>query len=413
MLSTKKLRRAWGALCIRYPAFQIFRSKNKLGALILSTYLGLLIFAILWWLSIPQTHLNMKDKTGISDGLVTTLIEIAALFIFGTIILLWKIIASSENSRIKSHITDIPHDLTITIPPQTSINLKFNSSIHYQLHPILETCYRWVEFDRDEYFLVEAGSLDIPKLSVNSITIDHKLNSIELNLSSSSFYDIFYTHYAPDLPLSSQSASEIKGPTATLRTLFDSSLSKFYKKEISQFVIKSKINCSELLPNPLGISGIVILSTELDHFILLRKRGSHEIAAQNTLEWSFAGLVEATSWIHDTDINFNDFVNTELQDEVIEKITALSKREYQTYPIGMVFNSLYLYQPEIFATVHYENLTNQDIVKINKDCGKSFLIIPVKELEKTFGKHKLKNLCLPGLNLLKKAFPNFFLSRED
>lgn len=411
MFSYKKLTRAWGVICIRYPIFQIFNN-NKLSKYIIVGYLILICYAILWGFGIPQKTLNLSDTAGMTAGLFTTLIEISALLILGISTLLWKVIASSENTRISNINAEIPDSLIVKIKPYASVKLKFDSTKHYNLPPILEACYRWVEFDRDEYFLVEAGSLDIPKISVNSFKINTQLNTVQINLGSSSFYDIFYTHYSPDLSLSGQSTSEQNKSLTTLRSLLDHSLSRFYNEQTNISNEEKKINCSQFLPNPLGLSGIVLLSTDTETLVLLRKRGSHEIAAKNKLEWSFAGLIEATFWIHNKEINFTDFVNVELQDEVTTKIKSLASRTADVYPIGIVFNKLYLYQPEIFATVHYNNLTKTEMSDIRKECRNYFVISSIHDLEKTFATHDVKNLCTPGLKLLQAAYPDFFITLE-
>ncbi|MEN6622862.1 MAG: hypothetical protein ABFD50_15090, partial [Smithella sp.] len=108
-------------------------------------------------------------------------------------------------------------------------------------------------------------------------------------------------------------------------------------------------------------------------------------------------------------------VSIEFVDEVFCSFPEL--KEYRAdppYPIGLVFNRFYLFQPEIFVVVHYNNVDNSLIEQIkNKKIksGTTFHLVKVTELEQTFesyydknpNKNRLKVLCMPGLKLLRYA----------
>lgn len=406
MLS-KKLKRAWGAVRIRYPIFQAINAHRALFIAIGAAFALALMYSVLWAFSIPQDALEITAFTGIPDNLFSTVIEVAILLSLGIGLLLWKTIATSDNVRINNNNSEIPDSLIFPVNPISSVEIYFDCRKHYHPPPILEACLRWVEFDRDEFYLVEAGSLDIPKLSLNTITVDSNLNKVKLELGSASFFDIFYTHYSPDLVLSSQSANESDSPT-TLRTLFGKSIFQHYVAQAGNGS-EETIHCSSLLPNPLGVSGIVLLVAGSSTFVLLRKRGSHEIAAKNRLEWSFAGLVEAVDWVHESKIDFEKFAKSELDDEVISKVPALNRYNPKIEPLGFVFNPLYLYQPEVFVAVKFA-VKDEEIDDLRHKLDGSFLVVSVNQLLPVFDEYELKNLCLPGLKLLALAYPTLLSS---
>lgn len=413
MLS-RKLNRAWGAIRIRYPIFQAISAHRILFFAIGTAFAAALLYSVIWAFSIPQNLLEIAPFTGIPDNLFSTVIEVAVLLGIGISLLLWKTIAASDNARIDNKHFEIPDSLIFPVNPTSSVEMIFDCRKHYSMPPILETFLRWAEFDREEFYLVEAGPLDIPKLSLHEITFDSSSNRLKLTLGSSSFYDIFYTHYSPDLVVSSQSARENNKP-ATLRTLFGKSIFHYYATQISgksHAPSKIKIRCSSLLPNPLGISGIVLLTAGNSTFTLLRKRSSHEIAAKNRLEWSFSGLVEAVDWIHDSKVDFDKFVKLELDDEVISKAPALKRYHPKIEPLGFAFNPLYLYQPEIFVAAEYI-VKEEDINDLMRELDGLFVVVSVDQLSDTFNKYEVKNLCRPGLKLLDLAYPELCLSAKE
>lgn len=409
-MTSRKLVRAWGAIRIRYPIFQTIRSHRALFVLFTGIFALALLYAVLWAYEIPQQILGFKHAppTGIPDNLFSAIIEISVLLALGIGLLLWKTISSSENTRIDNTNVEIPDELIMPIGKNTTIEMSFDTSKHYSSPPILDACLRWSEFDHEELFLVEAGSLDIPKLTLLCATFDSISQKLCLELGSTSFYDVFCTHYTPDIVLSNQSMNAKRHDPKSLRALFGASIFNYYQHQIKQWQNNKTLNCSKLLPNPLGISGIVILHAATSTYILLQKRGSDEIAARNRLEWSFAGLIEATSWFHSSKIDFPEFVKSELRDEVANKATILNTLEYKIEPIGLVFNPLYLYQPEIFVAVNYEGIKDEDIVQIKCSLGETFVLVPPDQLSQQFQIYDLKNLCIPGLKLLQSAYPTLF-----
>lgn len=315
----------------------------------------------------------------------------------------------TKRVRIDEQHRDVADSLIFPVKPQSSVEMVFDPCAHYNMHPAITALLRWVDFDRNEYYLKEAGPLDIAKLSLREILYDPTLNKVEIKLGSCSFYDIFYTHYCPDLVLSTVSTSESEdSKRVTLRSLFDGALLRYYTKQTSADIAPKIVCCSNLLPNPLGVSGIVLIDAGGSTFVPLKKRGSRQIASQNRLEWSFAGTIEAIDWIHDPRISFEAFIDSELDDELIRNTKTLKSHDPVIQPLGFVFNPLYLYQPEMFVAVRYK-IEESKIQDLTRELEGGFVVVEVRHLSETFGKHTVKNLCFPGIKLLNIAYPELGL----
>jgi len=416
-MNKAKLSRAWSTICIKYPIFQMFSSHKTFSAIIFSSYFVVFFASILWSFGVPQELFQVRATNGVPDGIFTGVIEITILMFLGVMLLLGKTLLTSSKSEEQRRIgqldglssNDISKKKSSHIYPiqaGVKVTFSFNYDNYYIFPGILEASYKWLELDRDELFLIEAGSLDIPKLTLKELHYNKEKNSLIIELGVASFYDIFYTHYSPDLKLSSQSANESSTRNFTsLRSLYENSILKYYEEANKNFSLSGEFLPIALLPNPMGISGIVVINTSSDTFVLLRRRGESEILDRNRIEWSFAGLIEATDWIHTNSIPFKDFAESELNDEVIRKLTVLEEKISEISTIGFVLNPDCLFQPELFVTVEY---------KLNDDCFSllksqmlttpEFVLLEISELEDKFDSaKKIKSLCFSGLELLKQS----------
>ncbi|MCL1067236.1 hypothetical protein L2735_10495 [Shewanella olleyana] len=415
MINKVKLSRAWASICIKYPIFQIFSSNRIFSLVIFLVYLKLLTFSILWTFGIPQKLLGITVINGVPDGLFSGVIEISILIFLGISLLVWKTLFSSSESEKKRRTCkldgvsqiDVSKRKDFHIYPideKVNISLSFDYKEFYNFPSILDASYKWIALDRDELFLVEAGSLDIPKLTLKTLKYDKEDNSLKVELGAASFYDIFYTHYSPDLLISSQSANESNNSTS-LRSLYEHSILKYYEEADNLFYSSGVFTPLSLLPNPIGISGIVIINTPNGFFVILRRRGEHEILDRNRIEWSFAGLIEATDWVHTKTIPFTDFAYSELNDEVTKKLPILEEYTPKISTIGFVLNPDCLYQPELFVTVEYQLNNNLFcVLKRQLDRKPEFCLIQISQLEDKFkSAEKIKSLCFSGLELLKQS----------
>jgi hypothetical protein len=416
-MNKAKLSRAWSAICIKYPIFQMLSSHKAFSVIIFSLYFIVLLVSIFWSFGVPQELLQIRATNGVPDGVFTGVIEITLLMLLGVMLLLGKTLLTSSKSEEQRRIAqldglnrnDIVKNKNSHIYPIQSgvkVTFSFNYENYYIFPGILEASYKWLELDRDELFLIEAGSLDIPKLTLKELHYNKENNSLIIELGVASFYDIFYTHYSPDLKLSSQPANESSTSTLTsLRSLYEDSILKYYEEANKSFSLSGNFLPLALLPNPMGISGIVVVNTLSDTFVLLRRRGENEILDRNRIEWSFAGLIEATDWIHTKSIPFKDFAESELNDEVIKKLTVLENKTSEISTIGFVLNPDCLYQPELFVTVEYKlNDDNFALLRSQILTTPEFELLKILELEEKFDSaKKIKSLCFSGLELLKKS----------
>lgn len=412
-MNIKKLPKAWSAIKIRYPIFQIFNS-NKVFSIALSvSYLSLLFFSILWAYGIPQDNFSIKSITGIPDGIFTSVIEITFIIFVGVSILFLKVIRTSSVTETNRRVSSLEfssiqnklkwnQSLIYKLERSSRVTCKFDRNDFYSLPKIIEASNKWTEINKDEYFLVEAGSLDIPKLTIKSISFNAQAETWDITLGASSFYDIFFTHYSPDLPLSNQQIKDC-GLSATLKSLYEKSITEFYKLRSENYKEKNEIDFFDLLPNPLGVSGIIIVTINEISYTLLRTRGNLEILDRGRVEWSFAGLIEATEWVHSDNIDFGELVYTELEDEVLKHLAILRSQPFEVEPLGIVLNPDCLYQPELFVKVEYcLSQDSFDALERQVQSVSGMTLCELSKLKETLSEaESTKSLCYPGVMLLE------------
>lgn len=419
----RKVRRSWSALKFRYSWLRSIGDHPKLFVGVLVAMLVANTFAIFWTFDVPQVYFGVRPYTGVPDNLLSSVIEVLIIVLAGSLLILSRTLLASDATRLDrskfSKIECIPDGLIVPVfdPQNVTIKIHFDHHIHYKLHPLLESLMRWAEIDREEYYVTEAGAVDIPKLALREINFE-KTGTMTLKLGSASYYDMFLTHYSADLVLSKLAIGSEDTPI-TLRSQFEGPLMTYYTRCVEELLAQKSVSlkCHELLPNIFGVSGIVALGTDGADYVLLQKRRPDEIAAQGEWEWSFAGTLEATKWICTSTIPFQEFVSVEFVDEVMSERyfpVLLEYKPSQVYPIGFVFNQFYLFQPEMFVVVHYKNVGDGLIERMQNEIRLRklpFNIVKAQDLEATFESYhdhneddnQLKELCMPGLKLLRHA----------
>lgn len=405
----KRTHRAWDALIIRYPIFQILETNSYLFYLIGTLFLTALVFAVIWSWGIPQKLTNTEPLSGVPDNLLSTIIEISAISILVVLLIFFKIFLGSEGKRVATeNFRAVADSLILPLSiDEHDVRISFSQQACYKLPDFIEAFWRWSRVNREEYFLVEAGSLDIAKLAVRSIRFTDKFDSTTIELGQTSFFDIFFTHYCPDLTVSRVQHSDSEDEK-TMRWLLSGSLSAHYKDAISAIKRREKneLNTADYLPSPLGMSGIVLLEVNDKKYAILRRRNVGDVAARGAIEWSFAGLFESTDWLHTNSIEFRKLVAMELGDELLKYSSTLSEMQFSLKVIGIVINELYLFQPELFSLCRY--ICSEDQLKavceeLAKADTEKIWLTEVEGLDETFSDAaKCKNLCAPGLQLLKK-----------
>lgn len=220
------------------------------------------------------------------------------------------------------------------------------------LHPFMETMLRFTVFDKEDLYRLEAGSLDIPKATLRSISIES--STIIIKLGSTSFFNIFYTHYFGDYPLSTDSYDENnKHPDITLRYIFGEMAEKFICDQTKEFNAAHHLYPYPIFPNPLGVTGICRVAIEGSTYVIARRRKSDVINEVNKLDWTFSGLVEAHKLLYATRslVSVTEYIIGEIKDELLNMIGWNEKSIASVTPIGIIFSEKYLYQPELVVIV--------------------------------------------------------------
>ncbi len=404
----KKTRRGWEALNIRYPIFQVLATNSKVFVFISALFIIMLIFSILWAWAIPQNIWKTQPLSGVPDNLFSTMIEISFISVLVISLIFIKIVFGSEAARLDNSYRLIKGDLILSLNIEESkVKLQFDQFNHFTLPAFIESFWRWSRVNRDEYYLIEAGSLDIAKLTVTSFAFSPDRNNVVIKLGQTSFFDVFFTHYCPDLTVSKVQNSE-RDEEKSIRSLLSHSLSQHYEDSIKAIKndTSNELTTPRYIPNPIGMSGIVMLEVEGINYVVLRRRDTGDVAARGAIEWSFAGLFESTDWLHTQSINFRELTLKELQDELLQHSATLEYLDFSLKIIGVVINELYLFQPELFALCSYR-CTSAEFSAISSELKKNndsrIWICAVNNLASEFeDSNKCKNLCQPGLVLLKK-----------
>lgn len=247
------------------------------------------------------------------------------------------------------------------------VNIDFDKTMYYKPPEVIENLLKWVDFNKEAYFRIHYGSLDVSKLTLNNFIYKKKDKSLNLSCSLTSFYNIIYTHYFPDYILSSSSSTDFKNKS-TLRYYLRNTLEELYNKNTLE---NKNFKLTELLPNPIGITGIISLQFVKKTYYLLQVRHGTDAAAKDKVQWSFAGTIDFVPKFYKdkSDIKFKDLVIDELEDEIIHKhdiFTGFDKMNPSYKLIGFVLNTLYLYQPEFFVHVSYNYKNMQEVYETKK-----------------------------------------------
>jgi hypothetical protein len=373
MYINKNIKRAIDNLSYKYEFFYLIKT-NKIKSALFSLIYILFVFYIL-----AKIH-SKDDMYGIISNIFPFFVDVAIVFSITVVFLVIRSLHNDEKGRINEKDNFAIH----TVIP---LNLKFSDvkiifdidSFYYQPKHI-ETFLKWVDFDKDDYFRTHYGSLDIPKLVIKNIFFESE--RLHITCSSASFYDISFTHYFPDYPLSS-SRSKSQETTVSLRSLLSDDIEKHYDK-IHLFNEK-KFSLYELLPNPMGITGIVELSIEgYKSLYILQARLSADAAAKDKIQHAFAGTIDSFPNMNLVSSCLEAMVNTELYDEVIHQTIGngmgLNKLEdcesinRTNTLLGITINPLYLYQPELFVKVNYAIPKLQILMPLIEQLKKEELI---------------------------------------
>ncbi len=404
VFTKRRFARTQFAIYHRYGFFRSLFGRPKTTKVVL-TILGSLLVSALWWvIDHRNAHAWLQERTSIFDNLASTVIEVAVIIFLVIIFLIIRIFSEAETHRVNLDIDGCDNQ-KIIFTRHMRVKLEIVKE-HYSLPEQIQSLHRWLPVEKDEYFLMEAGPLDLPKLSLRKVSL--KDNELTLFLGSASYFDIFFTHYCPDLLLSKEAYHENSNHWTTLRKSVQPAIRSYYEMQISDFSNSSNSSCavfepSYLLPNPLGISGILLLrffgsDTE---YLLMARRGRDTIGSRGQLDWAFSGLQESLSRAHSKEFTVEEFGKVELEDEVLSQFSSLRNHKADVSPLGLTFSSRYLSQPELIVLYQFSKV---DRVAFSKELNSQrFELIAFDEASSKFREKNIKDLCLSGLELLKEA----------
>ena len=413
---------------------------------------------------------------------ITTMLVISFSYIFTY--LFWVSLSYSHHSY-----RNPAQSLTPNIKYKHSLILKFSKAeINLDVKDITKGVYKMPNYlssmlqlslrDMNRYFVLTRGSRENrPLLTLRGIALVAKNDSAQINLKlgMSSYYDMWYTHYFADVILSrriSRASESSKWVCKTfypegrdrsaceefvtlrntlspyLRWHFMNSLSDLEPSSIEVldetvrgYILKSsnknkpkwEVCFPDLLPNGLGVTGIVMLKsadaeepyTQSKQGIFILQTREQNIQDPGLLQWSFAGLIGALDDIFErrnyyrdagevpnggTFFSVFDFLWEEILDEVLMplELQDLLQKEnaIEVRPIGIIINAEKLYQPELIVRVNI-NVPAADLDKAEKNM----------QSWETYLKHekaKRTNLVLvPEFELLSENFAKWMREHKN
>lgn len=352
----------------KFPLLSAFTGRAKLP--LISGVTALLCFTLYYAIRVPSPTPN-----SVLDGLMATPLQAAIIsalvaVVAWTRIYFYRGTKGSAERNIVQHasVSSYPwlplhSDTTdLAIDCQDIAELK-------ELHPFIESAIQFTDFDKEDNFRLEAGTLNVPKCALLSLQIHG--DRVTLFAGATSFYSVYYSHYFADYRLSRDSTDEnTHASGVSLRSTFGTCAENFLRMQIAEALERNRGAQIELypypiFPNPLGLTGICFFRTSTgERFYIARHRGANVINESQRLDWSFSGLVEAHPFVapRAARVGLKEFVGMEMTDELLKPIFAHAMRkgpvgedfviEPTSYrALGLVFNGKYLFQPELVALV--------------------------------------------------------------
>ena len=381
-------------LAYEYDFLYLLKKKENL----FKVFFGFIfVFIILIFISITSFGITEFMK-----NIVFFILNLLIVISFSILIFLLKINHNEESKRIVDNDKNSKIDIIDkTFCNADDIKINFNITNSYKSPEIISKILDWISIKKDVFYRENAGFLDLPKLSIDSLIVKNKEeNKVEINLKNCSFYDCFYTHYFADQKLSNEKSTENHQSDYTLRKLLTPYLEKHYNTQ--KQLVSDEVEFSNLLPNPLGLTGILKIKYQGHDYYILKTRDKFDIGARNKIQWSFAGTLDVFPNLHSETLNFSDLVNEELNDELIEYFTFLKRFNSKYYYIGTVVNQLYLFQPELFAYVE---------IDINEKCNEFDKLLDTKNSIQSI-KNQIKS-GIYSINMKSKNSESTFLIIKD
>jgi hypothetical protein len=213
------------------------------------------------------------------------LFDLLVVFVISVLFMVLRAYYIEERSRIDPLVQPDPRFFMSLAGQQISFQMTDD---FFSRHGAVEAILDALPLDQSDFFLAHAGSLDIPKLRLMSVTQRDGVHEWQLGMAS--FKEFFFTHHFADYVLS-RSSSKDSTRLETLRTVFADAYVKAYGPFFG-----NKCNQLPLMPytpNTLGVTGLVRVVCGADSLLVLQRRGMHESAARGHVQLSYAGTINA------------------------------------------------------------------------------------------------------------------------
>ena len=305
-----------------------------------------------------------------------------------------------------------------------NVDINFRPLEHaiseYEVPNSLKSMLRTGAKNLEAHFVMATGRENRPLITLRKLRFNG--GSLEIDWGVASFYDMWRTHYFADVILArrvSRSSESIKWACdvlyernakekceklVTLRNVLSAYLNWYFNSRLQQpcfeksrlslmqdkeeyaFMYtyatsagdkssKAAIAFPEILPNGLGVTGVVILQEKSGEkkIALLQLREDNALDPSK-LQWSFAGIIgafddflERKSLLADFSNHFSldDFMWEELYDEVLRPLDIPKHTNYKVQALGLIINADKLYQPELIVSVRIP-LEKSELTKITK-----------------------------------------------
>lgn len=360
----KRIKKIMDNLSIKYDFFYLIKKNKTISSVLFLLYIIFVMYIV--------EKIYTKDALqGIIDNILPFFVDIAIVFLITLIFLIIRTIYNDEDGRIEETEVNKLIDKKVFLNHELqTVSICFDKNKYYIQPIIIENLLKWVDFNKEDYFRTHYGALDVAKISLTKF--EKNTNNIILHCQQTSFYDIAYTHYFPDYQLSLSSSTDSKS-TYTLRELLKANINEKYNKNILKKEIFN-LEMFDLLPNPIGITGIVTFAFNDEKYYLLQVRHKSEAAAKDKIQWSFAGTIDTVPNFYKDKIDMKELIDNELYDEIFNNTKhdfSILKDCHADYKlIGFVLNPLYLYQPEFFTNIIF-NIDDKKYDSIKKELKRS------------------------------------------
>lgn len=298
--------------------------------------------------------------------------------------------AEYEQSYIKAD----PSFLHFINIPISQVLCNVHQTDFYEMPGIAKSLLSGLVAERDQHVRMLKGPVNRPLIRLQSIKLENNGAAedarITMELGACAFRDAFFTHYFPDYEIIKE-----QNPPFTLRQELGRVIEEYYKDQgcdvRSQFALygcNDRLETFPLLPNHLGVTGIVELFNEDGRrWYVLQIKDDQDAADAMRLMWSFGAMIKMLPDLWDVNPDARKLYEKEFKREIVDKKEFGRKQEFQNIfakqpeckLLGFVFNALYLYQPEIIVKIAYEvdDAEAKDLVSFENS---SWMYCDVKEI---------------------------------